>query len=117
MIHVADEIVEEALRELSDEHAQARLWSSAGGTKVSSLPEAKSRLWDDSGLSDAMDRSVAYNDEVDTQLRRLRVVLRRVDENAPVGTLLASPDLASARSLAKELLDRLRQFGYDRAGP
>jgi len=117
VIHVADEIVEEALRELSDEHAQARLWSSAGGTEVSSLAEAKSRLWDDSGLSDAMDRGVAYNDEVDTQLRRLRVVLHRVDENAPVGKLLASPDLASARSLARELLDRLRQFGYDRAGP
>ena len=36
MTRVLDEIVEEALRELSDEQDQARLWRSSGGTEVSS---------------------------------------------------------------------------------
>jgi hypothetical protein len=114
---VLDEIVEEALRELSDEQAQARLWRSSGGTEVSSLAEAKSRLWDDSGLADAMERGEIYNAPIDSQLRRLRDVLRRVDENEPVDALLASTDLATARALANELLEALRNFGYDRADP
>jgi len=114
---VLDEIVEDALRELSDERAQARLWRSSGGTEVSSLAEAKSRLWDDSGLADAMERGEVYNAPIDTQLRRLRDVLRRIDENAPIDALLASTDLAKARQLANDLLETLRNFGYDRADP
>jgi hypothetical protein len=117
VIRVIDEIVEEALRELSDEREQARLWTSPGAPEVSSLAEAKSRLWDDSGLSVAMERGVVYSDEIDAQLRRLREVLHRLDENAPVAELLASPELAAARSLANGLLISLRNFGYDRAGP
>lgn len=117
MTRVLDEIVEEALRELSDEQAQTTLWSSSGETDVSSLTEAKSRLWDDSGLADAMEHGVVYSDEIDGKLRRLHATLRRIDENAPVATLLAGSDLATARSLAKELLDALRTFGYNRADP
>jgi hypothetical protein len=114
---VLDEIVEEALRELADEQAQARLWRSSGGKEVSSLAEAKSRLWDDSGLADALERGEVYNSPIDTQLRRLRVVLHRLDENATVDALLASTDLATARELANHLVEALRNFGYDRAGP
>ncbi len=114
---VFDEIVEDALRELSDEHAQARLWRSSGGTEVSSFAEAKSRLWDDSGLTDAMERGLVYSESTDAQLRRLDDVLRRIDENAPVDSLLERSDLAAARSLANELLEALRSFGYDRVDP
>lgn len=117
MSRVLDEIVEEALRELSDERAQARLWRSHGGAEVSSLAEAKSRLWDDSGLADAMDRGEVYSSSIDAQLRRLRDVVRGVDENAPVDTLLSSTELATTRELANELLEALRRFGYDRADP
>jgi hypothetical protein len=112
MTRVLDEIVEKALRELSDEHAQARLWTSSGGPEVSSLAEARSRLWDDSGLADAMQRGVVYSDSIDLQLRRLHDALRRIDENAPVIELLGSGDLATVRGLATELLDELRNFGY-----
>lgn len=114
---VIDEIVEDALRELSDEHTQACLWGASHPTDVSSLTEAKSRLWDDSGLMDAMERGVVYSEPIDKQLRHLHAVLRRIDENAPLDALLASPDLAAARSLATDLLEALRDFGYDRANP
>lgn len=117
MTRVLDEIVEEALRELSDEQEQARLWTSSGGPEVSSLTEAKSRLWDDSGLADAMQRGVVYSDSIDLQLRRLHDALRRIDENAPIAEVLASGNLATVRSLATELLEELRNFGYDRADP
>lgn len=117
MTRVIDETVEEALRELADEPAQAKLWASAGGSEVSSLAEAKSLLQDDSGLADAMERGVVYSEAIDMQLRRLRDLLHRIDENAPIATLLASPELATARSLATALLESLRTFGYDRADP
>jgi hypothetical protein len=114
---VVDELVEDALRELSDEHTQARLWSSSGATEVSSLAEAKSRLWDDSGLVDAMDRGVVYSDHIDAQLRQLHDTLRRIDDGAPVEVVLASADLVRARALAGDLLRALRDLGYDRAAP
>lgn len=117
MTRVLNELVVEALRELSDERAQARLWQSSGGTEVSSLAEAKSRLWDDSGLADALGRGGVYSPQIDAQLQRLRGVLRRIDENAPVDALLASTDLARVRALANELLSTLRNSGYDRGGP
>jgi hypothetical protein len=114
---VIDELVEGALRELADEDAQAALWSASEGPEVSSLAEAKSRLWDDSGLGDAMERDIVFTEGIDAQLRRLREFLHRVDENAPVETLLASPQVAIVRTLARELLVALRNFGYERAGP
>jgi hypothetical protein len=113
---VLDEIVEEALRELSDERAQRKLWRSDGEAEVSSLAEVRSRLWDDSGLADAMERGVVYNSEVDAQLRRLDRVLEVLDDNTSVDTLLDSSQLATARSLAAELLEALRGLGYDEAG-
>jgi hypothetical protein len=116
MTRVVDEIVEDALRELSDEQSQIKLWTSSGDTEVSSLSEVKSRLWDDSGLLDEMERGVVYSDTIDAQLRRLRHLLRRLDENATVSALLANPDLATARSLAMDLLGALRALGYGRAG-
>ena len=115
MSGVVDELVEEALRELSDEQAQGRLWRASGGPEVSSFAEAKSRLWDDSGLSDAMERGVVYSEGIDSQLRRLRELLRGVDENTPVEILLASPQVVLARSLAQQLLHALRDFGYEHA--
>lgn len=114
MTRVLDEIVDEALRELADEEAQMRLWTSSGATDVSSLSEVRSRLWDDSGLADAMERGVVYSDLIDRRLRHLRGILHRIDENAPVSALLRSESLAEARLVAAELLQDLRSYGYDR---
>jgi len=53
---VIDELVEDALRALADESDQRRLWLSSGEAEVSSLTGCTSRLRDDSGLGDALDR-------------------------------------------------------------
>lgn len=115
MTRVVDELVEDALRELADEEAQARLWHASVGPEVSSLIECTSRLWDDSGLATAMDREVVYNASIDKQLRQLRSLLHRIDATAPVDVLLASPHLPDARALAHVLLEELASFGHDRA--
>jgi hypothetical protein len=55
---------------LADEAYQRQLWLAAGGPEVSSFTECISRLWDDSGLSDALDRPQGvYTPEIDDQLR------------------------------------------------
>lgn len=117
MIRVVDELVEDALRELADRDAQARLWQASGGPEVSSLIECTSRLWDDSGLATAMDRGVVYNESIDRHLREFHTVLRRIDATAPVDVVIASPDLSEARPLARALLEELTEFGHERASP
>jgi predicted GTPase len=113
---VYSELIDSALRELSDERTQTTLWCSEGGSEVSSLTEAISRLWDDSGLGDAMERGVVFDEAIDDRLRRLQQVLDILDESSPPPELLASPQLGVARSLATELLEALRDTGYGRAG-
>ena len=64
---VTDELVEDALRELADESDQRRLWLSSGehGAEVSSVTECISKLWDDGGLGEVLDRGdVVYTAEI-----------------------------------------------------
>jgi hypothetical protein len=112
---VVDELVEDGLRELADEETQTRLWQASEGPEVSSLIECTSLLWDDSGLATAMDREVVYSSSIDEHLRQLRIVLHRINPTAPVDVILASPDLADARTLAQQLLEELTRFGHGRA--
>ncbi len=111
MRRVFGELVQDALRELSDEQAQHVLWRSEGEPEVSSLAEARSRLWDDSGLGDAMDRGVVYDEAIDARLRQLRKVLNLIDPNAPVSELLADAEMNTVRSLAAGLLQALQTRG------
>lgn len=110
---VVDDVVEEALRELADEDAQTRLWLASEGPEVSSLTECRCRLWDDSGLGDALEKpGVVYTPVIDSRFRDLRSVLGRIDDVRPPTQTLTDPDLAAARTLARELLLDLRAFGY-----
>lgn len=115
MTRVVDELVEDALRELSDEATATSLWKAYEGPEVSSLVECTSRLWDDSGLATALDRAVVYSESLDESFRELRAVLHRIDPDSPVDVILANPDLVRARAIATTLLDGLAEFGHDRA--
>ena len=116
MIHVYNEIVEECLQEFADEEAHGVLWRSDGKSDVSSFIECSCRLWDDSGLGDAMEKpGVIYSKDIDDKLRRLHIVLRKVDYRQPVDNVLQDPNLRAARGMAGALLEELRQFGDDAA--
>jgi hypothetical protein len=111
---VVDERVEDALRELADEGEQARLWLADAGPEIGSLDECICRLFDDSGLGDALDRGRVYTPEIDAGLRDLRQALSKIDRKCPVAMVLADPGLARARESAQMLLplfneDRYRQ--------
>lgn len=112
MRHVLDELVEDALRELADESEQRELWLAAEGPRVSSFVECVSRLWDDSGLGDALDGAgEVYSAAIDEQFRELGRTTDRIDGSSPPNEILADPHLAKARLLARRLLANMRAFG------
>jgi hypothetical protein len=113
-MQVSGEHVEEALRELADADAQARLWLADSGPEVSSLDECACRLFNDSGLGDALDKGPVYGRDIDAGLRELRHAVARIDRTRPVPVLLADPAVARVRKAAQTLLvlfneDRYRQ--------
>lgn len=114
MNRVLDEVVESALRELADESEQRELWRAAAGPRVSSFTECMSRLWDDSGLGDALDGTdEVYSPLIDRRFRMLGLVLDRIDGLRAPDEILADPRLQEARVLARQLLIDLRRFGED----
>lgn len=114
MTIVVDELVESALRELADETHQREMWLASTGPEVSSFTECISRLWDDSGLSEALDRPQSvYSPEIDQRLRELRTLLTGFDDSRSPEEILRDPQLDRARSMASALLEALRRFGSD----
>lgn len=115
MTRIVHELVVDALHELADEAGQRRLWLSSGG-EVSSFIELGSRLWDDSGLADALDGPHgAYAPEIDGQLRALRTQLHRIDAGRPPAMILDDPRLERARAMANALLQDLNSHDRDGA--
>lgn len=114
MSRVVDELIEDALGELADEAYQRRVWLSAKGPEVSSLSECISRLWDDSGLSDALERpSTLYTVEIDNNLRQLDEYLRQLDHSRDPRAVLDDPQLAQVRAQAQRLRNQLSDFASD----
>lgn len=114
MSDVINELVEDALRELSDEQRQRELWLAESGPEVSSLEECIARLWNDSGLGPALEgEATVYSPQIDAHLRDLRRVLARVDPWRPPLKILSDPMLHSARSAASSVLVELRRFASE----
>ena len=115
-MHVVEELVEDALRELADEKYQRELWLASDGPEVSSLSECISRLLDDSGLGDALEApDPVYTAEIDRRLLALQDLLTRMDDSRPPHEILDDPQLAQARGIASGLLQVLRRFAADEA--
>jgi hypothetical protein len=103
----------DCLRELSDRKEQERLWLStgAGGADVSSFTEAWCGLFDDSGLKTNLERGcTGLGAAADSALLQLRDQLRQVDRRAGPTGIIASPEMARVRGLAREAL-RLVEAG------
>jgi hypothetical protein len=113
-MHVIDEHVEGALRELADEHEQRRLWLSTGADgEVSSPTECVCRLFDDSGLGDELERDrVVYTPGIDGRLTLLRKAMKRIDADRHPQALIDDPGMAEVRDLAAEVLTLLNDLRY-----
>ena len=107
-------VVSEALRELSDEDFQRRVWLEPHGPEVGSLTEAVERLFDDSGLSAALEESsTTYLPGTDSALTELDSLLKQMDDRRPPAVILRDPRLRRVRELAASALNdpKLRPNG------
>jgi hypothetical protein len=105
---VVAEIVESALRELSDAEYQHRVWLGSGVSEVSSMTEATAALFDDSGLDQALEKNqVTFSPEIDNDLRKLRMRLRfclRAELERGTASAISSPDWQAVREIATGIL-------------
>lgn len=114
MNRVLHSVVREALRELSDEDYQRRVWLAASGPEIGSMTEAVERLFDDSGLGDALDESsTTYLRETDSALNELDSLLKQMGDRRPPDVILSDPRLRRVRELAAAALKdpELRESG------
>jgi hypothetical protein len=81
------DLIIDALRELSDADYQERVWLGGSTTEMSSLTEAASSLFDDSGLDAVLQNGQrAFSPVMDAQLRELQSLLRwSLDQEAQHG--------------------------------
>jgi hypothetical protein len=98
------------LRELSDVEWQRRVWLAATGPEVSSFEELICQLFDDTGLSDAIDSGrcpAQLTEKSFLEFQRLGRAVRRVDQTAAPADLLEDPRLIEVRARAASVLDIL----------
>jgi hypothetical protein len=113
-MQVIQEHVEGALRELSDEREQQRLWLSTeeGGAEVSSLDECVCRLFNDSGLDAELERErVVYTPGIDGRFTLLRNAVERNHPNRHPQAVIDDPQMGEVRELARALLTLMNQQG------
>jgi hypothetical protein len=110
---VVAELIQSALRELSDAEFQHRVWLGGGVSEMSSMSEATEALFSDSGLGQALDKNaVTFSLEIDNQLRKLRLCLRtclRAEAERGTESAISSADWEGVRDMANSLLAVLGQ--------
>ena len=105
---VIRENVIDCLKSLADSSYQRNAWLASSGPIVSSFSEDVSQLFDDTGLSDALEHGTRiFGDVIDRDLRALGEAVIAVDESTPPADLLDSDELANIRQLAASLLSRI----------
>jgi hypothetical protein len=86
------------------------LWLPSDDPRISSFEEAVAQTYDDSGLSIALDKSMAaevVGAEAVARLEDLLRVLHSVDSDCPVEDLIASPEMEEVRGRAAAALAAL----------
>jgi hypothetical protein len=107
-MQVYEEMVRYALSELADEDHQRQLWTSLTPSGQSSLEECWERLFDDSGLGDALDQQAeVFGEQPDQCLRELDAALRQVSATESADDVIASDEMVLVRSLASKTLGLL----------
>lgn len=110
-------VVREALEELADAAYQRRVWTASEGPEVGSLTEAIARLFDDSGLGDAMASGMdVYGVEAAGLLRKLDALLSELDDGRPPESILHDGRIEEVRRLSASLARALPPQPYDSEG-
>jgi predicted lipoprotein len=94
--------VRAALGELSDEQYQSRVWTGhAAGDAMSSFVECVERLFDDSGLDDALEAGKrVFGSPIDEQLSALGDLVAKIDGSQAPDEIIAHPRMQLVRDRA-----------------
>ena len=112
--------VREGLAELASEALQTQLWLASEGPRIGSFEEAWEQTYDDSGLGDALDKSLAAETvgvEAVKLLLELHRTLHSVDPTLKVEDLIASPAMQEVRRVAMAALDAIEYTGPSATAP
>lgn len=107
------ESVLSALRELADLEYQRRVWTGRDRHgEVSSFEECVASLFDDSGLSCALDaHGPVFGARIDAELQSLRRALARIDAHRRADAVVADPEMVHVRHQAAAVLRELSGTG------
>lgn len=106
--YMCEAMVIEGLRDLADYELQRRTWL-ALSDEVSSFTEMRCYLFDDSGLSRALDKGIVFDEYTDKVIRELHHALSRVNRKLPVEELLEDKAMYEVRRLAREALELIEK--------
>ena len=107
-MQVYEEMVRDALGELADGEYQRQHWTSLTPSGQSSFEACWERLFDDSGLGEALDgQAEVFGDQADQCLRELDAALRQVPANDSADDVIVSDEMVLVRSLASRALGLL----------
>jgi hypothetical protein len=99
----------EALEELSDVEAQKRLWVNGGPEGVSSFTEAICGVFDDGGVTRALESGeLAQRPKLQKLFEQLDALVGKVDEGRPPDQIIQDPEMAVIRDVASQLLSELK---------
>lgn len=97
-----------SLEELALLEEQKRLWLGTSLSEISSFEEACCGVFDDSGVTRAMDNGFmleSYGSEIVRQFDSLSALIRKVPSNLKPSDLIGLPILVEIRAAAKKLLE------------
>lgn len=103
-----------SLEELAGREFQERVWVAGEGPDVSSFSEAVSQAFDDTGLSDVLDKDgldLHVGADAVAALRELGTAISRVDQSLPPAALIDHPAMQRVRAAAQRALQLLKPGG------
>lgn len=110
MIAVYKKGVIEDLQDLASYNFQKTAWLASSGPIVSSFSEDYCKLFDDTGLGDALDAGqIVFNNMTDRVLRDLDATLRKINANRSPQEILDDPLMQVVREKAAEALRLIRE--------
>lgn len=110
-----------ALRDLGDERFQWDAWVHGKSGAISSFPELACQVFDDTGLSRALNRGSLepfLGASADETLRELSATIDRVPEHKDASALVRSSDMQKVRELAnKARREIMKHLGATASNP
>lgn len=93
-----------SLAEMASRLFQQRVWIESSTEWMSSCVECVTRIFDESGLQEALRAGVVFGEDVDSLLREMDALTDENDFNLPPGVLVDDPKFRRCSRIAQDVL-------------